>query len=40
MNYDTMTRTRAFLKFIRFYRSLGYSPYQCLRMAWGMSRYA
>lgn len=35
-----MTRTRAFLKFIKFYRSLGFSRYESVRRAWGMARYA
>lgn len=35
-----MTRARAFLKFVRFYRSLGFPRYEAVRRAWGMSRYA
>lgn len=35
-----MTRARAFLKFIKFYRSLGFGRYESLRRAWGMARYA
>lgn len=35
-----MSRIRAFRKFIKFYRSRGYSRCQTLRMAWSMSRYA
>lgn len=35
-----MTRLRTFRKFVKFYRSLGLSPYEAMRRAWGMSRYA
>lgn len=35
-----MTRLRTFLKFAKFYRSLGYPRLKRLRMAWVLSRYA
>lgn len=35
-----MSRLRAFRKFIRFYRSLGFSRFQAMRRAWGMAKYA
>ncbi len=35
-----MTRLRSFLKFVRFYRSLGHGRVDSLRRAWGMARYA
>lgn len=35
-----MNRIRALHKFIKFYRSLGFSRCASLRRAWSMSRYA
>lgn len=35
-----MSRPRAFLKFVKFYRSLGFSRFQAMRRAWGMAKYA
>lgn len=35
-----MARARSFLKFVRFYRSLGHGRFDALRRAWGMARHA
>lgn len=35
-----MNRTRAFLKFVKFYRSLGHGRLDALRRAWRVARYA
>lgn len=35
-----MSRMRAFRKFVKFYRSLGFSRYESMRRAWGMAKYA
>lgn len=35
-----MTRLRAFRKFVKLYRSLGFSRYEAMRRAWGMAKHA
>lgn len=35
-----MTRARSFLKFVRFYRSLGHGRFDAMRRAWRVARYA